>query len=89
MSDFLTEQLVKRSTTNFTLLKKIGLIVATVLSTFLILGVHPMFVWVTIIMIVLDVILFQRMNIEFEYIFFNGELDIDKIINKKSRKILF
>ncbi|WP_058486093.1 DUF6106 family protein [Defluviitalea phaphyphila] len=28
----------------------------------------------------------QRQNIEYEYVFTNGDLDIDKIINKSSRK---
>lgn len=34
------------------------------------------------------ILLIQRMNIEYEYIFTNGEIDIDKIIAQKSRKRL-
>lgn len=31
-------------------------------------------------------ILFSNQNIEFEYIYTNGEVDIDKIVNRKKRK---
>lgn len=88
MNEFLTEQLVKRSATAATIMKKIGLIVATVVSVLL--GfVHPMLVWVTMIMIGVDIFLFKRMNIEFEYVYFDGDLDIDKIIDMQSRKRMF
>ena len=88
MNEFLTEQLVKRSNTVATTLKKVGLTMATVVSVLL--GfIHPMLVWVTVIMVVADIILFRRMNVEFEYVFFNGDLDIDKIMNMQSRKRVF
>ena len=88
MNEFLTEQLVKQNKTAATTLKKTGLIVVTVLSLFL--GfIHPMLSWVTIILVVLDMFLFRRMNVEFEYVIFNFDLDIDKIFNKESRKRVF
>ena len=88
MNEFLTEQLVKRSNTVATKLKKVGLITATVVSVLL--GfIHPMLVWITAIMVVADIILFKRMNVEFEYVFFNGDLDIDKIMDMQSRKRVF
>ena len=88
MNEFLTEQLVKRSNTVATKLKKVGLTSATVVSVFL--GfIHPMLVWVAAIMVVVDIILFKRMNVEFEYVFFNGDLDIDKIMDMQSRKRVF
>lgn len=88
MNEFLTEQLVKRSKTVATAVKKVGLIAATVVS--ILLGfVHPMLVWVTAIMIIVDIFLFKRMNVEFEYVYFNGDLDIDKIMDMQSRKRVF
>ena len=85
MNEFLTEQLVKRSKTIATTIKKMGLISATVISVFL--GfVHPMLVWLTAIMVIADIFLFKRMNVEFEYVYFNGDLDIDKILDMQSRK---
>ena len=85
MNEFLTEQLVKRSNTIATTLKKVGLISATVVSVLL--GfVHPMLVWVTAILVIVDIFLFKRMNIEFEYVYFNGDLDIDKIMGQEKRK---
>ena len=88
MNEFLTEQLVKRRKTVVTTLKKIGLLIVTVASP--ILGLmNPMFVWLTAILIGVDIFLFKRMNLEFEYIYYNGELDIDKIVNMQSRKRVF
>lgn len=88
MNEFLTEQLVKRNKTTATTMKKAGLIAATVLSVLL--GfVHPMLVWVTTILIVVDIFLFKRMNVEFEYVYFNGDLDIDRILDMQSRKRVF
>ena len=88
MNEFLTEQLVRRCNTAATTMKKIGLILATVVSVLL--GfVHPMLVWLTAIMVIADIFLFKRMNVEFEYVYFNGDLDIDKIMNMQSRKRVF
>ena len=88
MNEFLTEQLVKRSKTAATTMKKMGLILATVVSV-LLAFVHPMLVWVSVIMVIVDIFLFKRMNIEFEYVYFNGDLDIDKIMDMQSRKRVF
>ncbi len=88
MNEFLTEQLVKRRQTAVTTMKKAGLIAVTVLSAFLTLF-HPMLIWVTVILAVVASFLFKRMNLEFEYIYYNGDLDIDKIMNMQSRKRVF
>ena len=37
----------------------------------------------------LDVFLFGRMNVEYEYVYYEGDLDIDRITNKSSRKKMF
>ena len=88
MNEFLTEQLVKRSNTVATTLKKAGLIAITVLSVFL--GfIYPLLIWLTVILVFVDIFLIKRMNVEFEYVYFNGDLDIDKIMNMQSRKKMF
>ena len=92
MTEFMTEQLVKRRETLKNKLIK-ALIVAVAISLFVIffpiLLAIPALFFVWIFIIVLVMYLFQRMNVEFEYVYFNGDLDIDKIVNKQSRKSMF
>lgn len=88
MNDFYTEQLVKRKTTGTSILAKIGLILLTMLSFVLLLRV-PFAIIVVVGMIVLDVYLFRGMDLEYEYLYVNGELDIDKIMAKSRRKRVF
>lgn len=88
MGDTFIEQLVKQRQTSATILKKCGLIFITVISFYFVL-LMPMLLLLSVILIVLDVILFKRMDLEFEYIYFNGDLDIDKIMSKQSRKRVF
>ena len=33
--------------------------------------------------------MFRNLNVEYEYVFVNGDLDIDKIMNKARRKRMF
>ena len=88
MNEFLTEQLVKRKKTAATTIKKIGLIAVTI-ATFPLCFIHSLFIWLTLILFVVDFFLFKRMNLEFEYVYFNGALDIDKIMDMQSRKRVF
>ena len=88
MGDIYVEQIVKRKKTKVDLLKKILLIIAVTLSIFLGLG-RPLWFILTIILIVVSAIVFRNMNIEYEYIYFNGELDIDRICGKQSRKRVY
>lgn len=82
MGDYFIEQLVKRNTTIGNTLAKVALILVTVLS--LVVGI-----WLTIILVIVDMFLFKRMDVEYEYSFYNGDLDIDKVIAKESRKKQF
>lgn len=43
---------------------------------------------VGMVLIVLTVFLFPRLNVEYEYVFVDGQLDFDKIIGKAKRKTL-
>lgn len=88
MTDTFVEQLVKRRPTLETALKKAALVSVTVFAAFMALS-FPIFMLVTIGLIFLDSFLFKRMNLEFEYSYFNGEFDVDKIFNRSSRKKVF
>ena len=61
---------------------------ATIVS-FLILLMYPTGLLLPILMIGFDVFMFRRLNVEYEYLFLNGDLDIDKIMNKSKRKRVF
>ena len=76
MSDYYTEQLVKKRPDAKDLAIKTGLIVLTVL-TVLIVFIFPVGLILPILAIVLDVIMFRRLNVEYEYLYVNGDLDID------------
>ena len=88
MSDYYTEQLVKQKTKMTSIMAKVGLIAATVLSFFFIF-IFPMAIILPVIMIVLDMFMFKRMDLEFEYLYVNGDLDIDKIMGRQKRKKVF
>lgn len=88
MSDFYTEHLIKRKATMGSLAAKVGLILLTIISIFFVFT-SAFAILIPVILIVVDVILFKRMNVEFEYLYVNGELDIDKIMSKEKRKRIF
>jgi len=86
-NDVFKEQLIVRKSNSKDLVKKIGIVLGAAIvliigATFLP-AVTPVLAiglaWVAFVLI-------RRFNIEFEYIFTNGELDIDKIYNKIKRK---
>lgn len=95
MGDIFKEQLVKRQPNLKTTLVKVGIVVA---ALFLILVAY-LFSNISIINLILPLIvigvvagayfLFTMQNIEYEYIYTNGELDIDCIVNKSRRKRVF
>ncbi len=85
MNEFLTEQLVKKRQTTKDLLMKALLIVVTAFIALFTLG--SWFGPILLVAIVaLDVFLFNRLKVEYEYTYFSGDLDIDKIFNMQSRK---
>ncbi|NLP45728.1 MAG: hypothetical protein GX347_01630 [Epulopiscium sp.] len=87
MASIFKEQLVKKEKNSKDTLMKFGIIVGAIIiimianvliptiGLFITLGVGYGAYW-----------LFQRFNVEYEYIFTNGELDIDQIFNKSRRK---
>ncbi len=88
MSDFYTEQLIKKKTTGKDIMIKIAMIALTVLSA-LVVFIFPMGIILPVALIVIDVFVFRGLNLEYEYLFVNGDLDIDKIMNKSKRKRVF
>ena len=80
MDDFYTEQLIKKQADSKDTLKKVGLIALTVVSVLLVF-VIPVGIILPVVMIVIDVLMFRNLNVEYEYVFVNGDLDIDKIMN--------
>lgn len=88
MSDFYTEQLVKKRTEFKDIFLKALLTALTIVSV-LIVFMFPFGIILPIVMIVLDVFMFRRLNVEYEYLYVNGDLDIDKIMNRSKRKRVF
>ena len=76
MDDFYTEQLIKKQADSKDTLKKVGLIALTVVSVLLDF-VIPVGIILPVVMIVIDVLMFRNLNVEYEYVFVNGDLDID------------
>ena len=88
MSDFYTEQLVKRKASMGTMVAKAALIALTVVSL-LSFFLFPLGILFFGIMIVAAIFLFRQLDLEFEYLYVNGDLDIDKIMAKQKRKRVF
>ncbi len=88
MSDFYTEKLVKKQQGIKELLIKaflIALAISSVVSVFLL----GMIIFVPVIVIAVAFFVISRMDIEYEYLYVNGDLDVDKIIHKAKRKRIF
>ena len=85
MADYITEQLVAKKPSSMDSLKRAALIVITSIIGFFALMI-PLVIFVLIIAIAIDAFLFKRLNVEFEYSYFSGDITIDKIFSKQSRK---
>lgn len=90
-NDVFNEQLVKKETTVKDNLIKLGIGVGFV-AIFMLLSTFEFFVGIMIPVLFLFIFLawfvIKRMNVEFEYIFTNGDIDIDKISDRTKRKHL-
>lgn len=89
MGDIFNEQLVEKKNTLKDNMIKAGIVVGALLVIlvssmikFLVGFIMP----ITLVVIFGAVFLMRRLNIEFEYVFTSGDLDIDKIFNKNKRK---
>lgn len=89
MSDSYTEQLVKQNTSSEMILKKVGLIIG-IIACILLAMVLQFLAILPAIGIVGLIYLWRRWSsVEYEYLYFNGELDIDRIMGREARKRVF
>ena len=86
MSDLYTELLVKKEKTAKDSLIRIGLMTLVVLLAFVGLFIYPLFLLGAVAAGVAAYFIIPRTELEFEYLFVNGEMDIDKIMAKSKRK---
>ncbi|MCI7812478.1 MAG: DUF6106 family protein [Lachnospiraceae bacterium] len=87
MGDLYSELLIKRKTPLIEQIAKIVMIVGTAASVLLyLLTLQWVFLIVFIALAVADYFLIPGFNLEYEYLYVNGELDIDKIMSKTKRK---
>lgn len=85
MSDTYTELIVKRKTpTTYVVLK--GVLIGVTVVTFLLGLLNQIAFFAGIVLVVIDYFLFTSWDLEFEYLYVNGTLDIDKIMSKSKRK---
>lgn len=88
MNDFYTEQLIKKQPNSKDTMKKAGLIALAVASVFLVF-IIPFGIIIPVAVIAFVCMMFLRMDVEYEYLFVNGDLDVDKIMHKAKRKRVF
>ena len=88
MKECYIEQLIKQKAILPTVIMKmmsIGLIVITVLFW----AMTELPLLFALIIIVLAVMMYKRTNLEYEYQYYNGDLDIDQIAGQQKRKRVF
>lgn len=86
MSDLYSEWLVKKETTAKDRITKYGLIVLTVLFVAAGLFISPILLLGAIVMGIICYFVLPKTDLEYEYLFVNGELDIDVVMAKSKRK---
>lgn len=86
MSDLYSELLVKKEKTAKDSVIKYGLITLTVLFVLAGLFVSPLLLIAAIVVGVITYFIIPKTDLEFEYLFVNGEMDIDMVMAKSKRK---
>lgn len=86
MSDLYYELLVKKEKTAKDSITKYGLIGLTVLSAFVGFFMMPIVLIATIVLGVVTWLVMPKTDIEYEYLFVNGEMDVDIVMAKTKRK---
>ena len=85
MNDFYSEHLVKKKREAKDLLVKVIMIILTVFCILFARAI-PLGIVISALLIAADVFVFRMLDIEYEYMYLNGELDIDMIIHRERRK---
>lgn len=90
MGDIFREQLVEVKQTSTTTMKKTGVIIVAIIIALVAITFGGAFIGPLVVVgvIIGASYLIKSMNLEYEYILTNNELDIDKIMNKERRKRL-
>ena len=88
MSDLYSELLVKKKQTAKDMVVKYGLIVLTVIMAIGGLLVNGLLLVPAVALGVACYFVIPKTDLEYEYLFVNGELDIDMIMSKSKRKSL-
>ena len=86
MSDLYSEFLVKKESTAKDAILKYGLIVLTILAVGAGLFISPLLLVLAIALGVACYFVIPRTDLEYEYLFVNGEFDIDMVMAKSKRK---
>ncbi len=86
LDDAFCEVLIKKKETGRE--KGIRILMIVLTAGLVIIGfvINPIMLFVALAAGVADYIIFPRLNVEYEYAYVNGQLDIDKIFSKQSRK---
>ena len=79
MSDIYTEQLLKKQSSGKDKEIKVLLVILTLGIVIMTLG-NPVWLLGVFIMAAVDVWLFRSLDVEYEYLYINGNLDIDNVI---------
>lgn len=85
MGEFYTEQMVQQKPTLKTLMKK-SAVITMVLVVVMLCWVSLMAIPLLLGAIALAVFLWRRLDLEFEYLYYQGDVDIDKIMGKQKRR---
>lgn len=88
MNDAYAEVVVKRKDTMLTMILRVFLVFLILISFLLITLQNGIFLVIGAILIVGIIYLFPRLNIEYEYIYCDGQLDFDKIMGNSKRKTI-
>mgnify|MGYP000976649082 CR=1 FL=1 len=88
MNELYAEAGVKRRENAKSILGRVGMIAFIILS-FFISGLAPFLIVLPVVAIVVAVIFFPRLNVEYEYVFCDGQIDFDKIMGNGTIHISF
>ena len=86
MCDLYSEYLVKKKPTARDAVIKYGMIVLTVLAVAAGLFVNPVLLVLAVIFGAVSYFVIPKTDLEYEYLFVNGELDVDMVMAKTKRK---
>ena len=86
MSDLYSELLVKKESTAKDGIMKYGLIVLTALAVLAGIFVNPLILLAAVVLGIACYFVIPKTDVEYEYLFINGDFDIDMIMSQTKRK---